>query len=126
MLEQQELCINKDYRPVFFEQINLCARCHLTCVFIECNGDLRVATTVSNIQLLCSKQIAAGLQERMLKVYVIFSLEDGIGSMDAAVKGTISIIPDKEVVLITLTGLSTARIFFELFAESLFDQYLNE
>lgn len=46
--------------------------------------------------------------------------------MDAAVKGTISIIPDKEVVLITLTGLSTARIFFELFAESLFDQYLNE
>lgn len=62
----------------------------------------------------------------MLKVYVIFSLEDGIGSMDAAVKGTISIIPDKEVVLITLIGLSTERIFFELFAESLFDQYLNE
>lgn len=52
----------------------------------------------------------------MLKVYVIFSLEDGIGSMDAAVKGTISIIPDKEVVLITLIGLSTERIFFELFA----------
>ena len=62
----------------------------------------------------------------MLKVYVIFSLEDGIGSLDAAVKGTISIIPDKEVVLITLIGLSTERIFFELFAESLFDQYLNE
>lgn len=62
----------------------------------------------------------------MLKVYVIFSLEDGIGSMDAAVKGTISIIPDKEVVLITLINLSTERIFFELFAESLFDQYLNE
>ena len=62
----------------------------------------------------------------MLTVYVIFSLEDGIGSMDAAVKGTISIIPDKEVVLITLIGLSTERIFFELFAESLFDQYLNE
>lgn len=62
----------------------------------------------------------------MLKVYVIFSLEDGIGSMDAAVKGTISIIPDKEVVLITLIGLSTERIFFELFAESLFDQYLSE
>lgn len=62
----------------------------------------------------------------MLKVYVIFSLEDGIGSMDAAVKGTISIIPDKEVVLITLIGLSTERIFFELFTESLFDQYLNE
>lgn len=60
------------------------------------------------------------------KIFCDFFLEDGIGSMDAAVKGTISIIPDKEVVLLTLSGLSAAQIFSELIAESLFNQYLNE